>query len=243
MKIPFDKTSAPPVGSAAQGRPRVSLHASAPGAIQRREQPTSRPTADLLALQRLIGRSALAPRQEDLNHGQIHEAARLGTSGPSGSLPHLETIQQSFGRHDVTNVQAFTGASATAGAQAMNAAAFTMGNRIAFAGEASLRTAAHEAAHHVQQRAGVQLSGGVGQVGDKYERHADAVAELVTQGRSAEALLSAGPDGNTASVQRQLEEEDDVPSVQRQLEDEEEDDAPVQSMAASAAPYAALPPE
>lgn len=228
MKLPFDKASSPQVASAAHDRRSASVDASTSGGIGRPALQGLPPAPDLLALQRIISRSTLAPRQEDLSHGQIHEAARLGTSGPSGSLPHLEAIQQSFGRHDVTNVQAFTGASATAGAQAMNAAAFTMGNRIAFAGEASLRTAAHEAAHHVQQQAGVQLSGGVGQVGDKYERHADAVADLVTQGRSAEALLSAGPDGNAASVQRQLEEEDDVPGVQRQLEDEEEDDASVQ---------------
>lgn len=57
------------------------------------------------------------------------------------------------------------------------------------AGEPTLRTAAREVAHVIQQQAGVQLSGGVGQVGDRYEQHADAVAEQVVQGRSAEALL------------------------------------------------------
>lgn len=41
----------------------------------------------------------------------------------------------------------------------------------------------------MQQRAGVQLSGGVGQVGDKYEQHADAVADRVVQGKSAADLL------------------------------------------------------
>jgi hypothetical protein len=120
---------------------------------------------------------------------RVHEAAKLGIGGTSGELPHLETIQRSFGRHDVTGVAAHTGAQATAGAQAMGAAAFTMGNHVAFAGSADLRTAAHEAAHVVQQRAGVQLAGGVGQVGDRHERHADAVAEDVVQGRSAEAAL------------------------------------------------------
>ena len=71
----------------------------------------------------------------------------MGIGGTSGPLPHLEKIQKSFGRHDVTGVVAHTGPQATAGAQAMGAAAFTMGNHVAFAGNADLRTAAHEAAH------------------------------------------------------------------------------------------------
>jgi uncharacterized protein GlcG (DUF336 family) len=48
-----------------------------------------------------------------------------------------------------------------------------------------LHTAAHEAAHVVQQRGGVQLRGGVGISGDVYERHADEVVA----GGSAESLL------------------------------------------------------
>jgi hypothetical protein len=59
----------------------------------------------------------------------------------------------------------------------MGAEAFTSGNHVAFAGTPSLHTAAHEAAHVVQQRAGIHLKGGVGQVGDEYEKHADAVAD------------------------------------------------------------------
>lgn len=41
----------------------------------------------------------------------------------------------------------------------------------------------------VQQRGGVQLKGGVGEADDAYERHADAVADAVVQGKSAEGLL------------------------------------------------------
>jgi hypothetical protein len=35
----------------------------------------------------------------------------------------------------------------------------------------------NEAAHVVQQRGGVQLKGGAGEVGDSYERHADAMVD------------------------------------------------------------------
>jgi hypothetical protein len=41
----------------------------------------------------------------------------------------------------------------------------------------------------VQQRAGVHLQGGVGKAGDPHEQHADAVADKVVRGESAEPLL------------------------------------------------------
>ena len=88
----------------------------------------------------------------------------------------------------------------------MGASAFATGDRVAFADAPDLHTAAHEAAHVVQQRAGVQLKGGVGEVGDSYERHADAVADLVVQGKSAESLLdtTAGGGAGAAGVQRKI---------------------------------------
>ncbi|HEX2569225.1 MAG TPA: DUF4157 domain-containing protein [Polyangia bacterium] len=119
----------------------------------------------------------------------IHEAAAHGTSGPSGPLPYIDPIQKAFGRHDVQHIQAHTDGRAAAGSRAMGAEAFTVGEHVAFAGAPSLHTAAHEAAHVVQQRAGVQLKGGVGEVGDRYEQHADRVADRVAQGQSAEPLL------------------------------------------------------
>jgi hypothetical protein len=64
---------------------------------------------------------------------------------------------------------------------------------------------AHEAAHVIQQRGGVQLKGGVGAVGDAHEQHADAVADRVVAGQSAEALLDgtvSRSSGTVAAVQR-----------------------------------------
>jgi hypothetical protein len=75
----------------------------------------------------------------------------------------------------------------------MGAQAFATGDKVAFGGAPDLHTAAHEAAHVVQQRDGVQLAGGVGRDGDEHERHADAVADRVVKGQSAEALLDAAP--------------------------------------------------
>jgi hypothetical protein len=137
----------------------------------------------------------------------VHDAAAHGTSGPTTGLPHLEQIQRSFGRHDVGHTRAHVDGNAAEGAGAMGADAFAMGDHVAFAGAPDLHTAAHEAAHVVQQRGGVQLKGGVGEVGDAYEQHADAVADLVVQGKSSEALLErhAGAPGAAAgpgAVQR-----------------------------------------
>jgi hypothetical protein len=82
-----------------------------------------------------------------------------------------------------------------------------MGNDVAFGEAPDLHTAAHEAAHVVQQRGGVQLKGGVGKDGDHYEQHADAVADAVVAGRSAEGLLTqvaspAAAKAPTEAVQR-----------------------------------------
>src|SRR5262249_38744849 len=86
-----------------------------------------------------------------------------------------------------------------AAAGAMGARAYAAGNHVVLGGDADLFTVAHEAAHVVQQRGGVQLKGGVGVLGDVYERHADQVAERVVTGQSAEALLDqmAGPSAAT----------------------------------------------
>ena len=150
-------------------------------------------------LQRKLQRRALQRREASGEQAggpvDMHAAAAEGTSGAGGSLPHLDVIQRSFGRHDVSHVRAFTDDGASHSARAMGAEAYATGDRVAFAGAPSLHTAAHEAAHVVQQRAGVHLAGGVGQVGDRYEQHADAAADAVVRGASAEAILDAEAPG------------------------------------------------
>ena len=139
----------------------------------------------------------------------VHSAAAAGTSGAGGALPHLGTIQSLFGRHDVSGIKAHQDGAAGEACDAMGARAYATGSSVAFKGSPDLHTAAHEAAHVVQQRGGVQLAGGVGQSGDRYERHADAVADAVVAGRSAEATLDqmAGGGGASSAVQHLREDE------------------------------------
>lgn len=182
------------------------VEADASSAVQRKVEGTSAaiPRLQLGAVQRkATGTSAADP-------SAVHQAAAHGTQGAGGRLPHLDIIQRSFGRHDVSHIQAHTGAAAAEGARAMGAQAYAMGEHVAFARAPDLHTAAHEAAHVVQQRAGVHLKGGVGQEGDSYERHADAVADKVVAGESAEELLSTmAPSGGGSArgdaVQHKLE--------------------------------------
>ncbi|HEY4241019.1 MAG TPA: DUF4157 domain-containing protein, partial [Kofleriaceae bacterium] len=117
-------------------------------------------------------------------------------------LPHLDKIQQAFGEHEVGHVKAAVGGEGGAAAGEMGARAYTAGDRVAFRDQPDLHLAAHEAAHVVQQRGGVQLKDGVGRPGDPYERQADAVADAVVGGKSAEHML--GPKqaaGGHAGVQ------------------------------------------
>ncbi|HEX2572669.1 MAG TPA: DUF4157 domain-containing protein [Polyangia bacterium] len=160
------------------------------------------------AIQRSLEEGGAAPggAESKSEPERIHDAAAHGISGAGGRLPYLDEIQRSFGKHDVRHIEAHTDSPAAVGAQAMGAEAFTTGEHVAFAGAPSLHTAAHEAAHVIQQRAGVQLKGGIGEVGDRYEQHADAVADRVVRGEPTEALLDeyAGAGGASRGAALQL---------------------------------------
>jgi uncharacterized protein DUF4157 len=132
-----------------------------------------------------------------------HAIASAGVQDGGGPLPHGPRIQALFGRHDITGISAYVGGPAAAAADQLGATAYATGHHVAFASAPDLHTAAHEAAHVVQQRSGVALRGGIGAAGDPYERHADAVAERVVAGRSAEDLLDGATTGTaSAAIQR-----------------------------------------
>ncbi len=141
----------------------------------------------------------------------VHEAAARGIDSPTTGLPHAEAIQASFGAHDVSHIQAHVGGGAAAACHDMGASAYAAGNHVAFAGAPDLHTAAHEAAHVVQQAQGVNLSGGVGTAGDAYEQAADAVADRVVAGQSAADLLSG--DGKWGGPAEGVQRKISVPTV------------------------------
>jgi hypothetical protein len=133
--------------------------------------------------------------------GTIRRAADAGVAASGTALPHADRIQQAFGAHDVSGVEAHVGGEAEEACDAIGAEAYATGDQVAFKAAPDLHTAAHEAAHTVQQRAGVQLLGGVGRAGDVYEQNADAVADRVVQGQSAEGLLDQMVGSSIASAE------------------------------------------
>lgn len=130
-----------------------------------------------------------------------------GLQGEGRRLPFVDKIQAAFGHHDISGVSARIDAHSSRAARKLGARAYATGSNIAFDGQPDLRLATHEAAHIVQQRNGVHLSGRLGQAGDRYERHADAVADAVVAGRSAEQLLDehAGEGGHGETVVQRFE--------------------------------------
>jgi uncharacterized protein DUF4157 len=134
----------------------------------------------------------------------VQARALEGIAGSGQPLPYRAQIQALFGRHDVSGVTAHAGGEAKQAADDIGADAYATGDHIAFSRSPDLHTAAHEAAHVVQQRGGVQLKDSVGRPGDVYERHAGAVADRVAAGQSAEDLLDQMAGGSpTAAVQTQ----------------------------------------
>ncbi len=190
------------------------------------QRQAARPSVDIAALFGRPGTAGGAPVQckaasplSAFDDQAVPEIAAQGVTGTGAALPHLTQIQASFGHHDVSGVRAHQGPAAFAAARDLGADAYAVGNSVAFAGAPDLHTAAHEAAHVVQQRRGVQLKGGIDQPGDAYERHADAVADAVVAGRSAEALLDqhASGTGTTGAVQRKLHDDTKVLENQASL--------------------------
>jgi Domain of unknown function (DUF4157) len=153
------------------------------------------------------GAGAPVQAKGDLSGESVSSIAAGGVASASSALPHQDAIQRSFGHHDVSGVRAQVGGAATEAAGAIGAEAYATGNKVAFAQSPDLHTAAHEAAHVVQQAQGVNLYGGVGQAGDTHEQHADAVADAVVAGRSAEGLLDQYKGGGASTaIQRQARE-------------------------------------
>lgn len=167
-------------------------------------------TANAGATASHAGKAPLVQRKESLSAAlggeDMHTKAAAGVAGGGGALPFGDQIQQAFGDHDISGVRAHVGGAASEASEAIGAKAYATGNDIAFGGAPDLHTAAHEAAHVVQQRGGVSLKGGVGQAGDSHEKHADAVADRVVAGGSAKDLLDqvASPrgGGGGAGVQK-----------------------------------------
>jgi hypothetical protein len=137
--------------------------------------------------------------------GNAERAVRIAeqaTSGGGGAFPHFDAIQQSFGDFDLSGISAHVGGESGASAAQIGAEAYAFGDSVVFSSSPSLRVAAHEATHVIQQRAGNAPSSGLGQAGDNYEVFADRVADAVVSGRDASSLLHQVASPGHSSVSR-----------------------------------------
>lgn len=142
--------------------------------------------------------------------------ARRGFEGAPRPLPHRGALQPLFGRYDLASFEAYVGGPAREAADRLGARAYVAESRAVFAEEPSLATAAHEAAHLVQQRQGYGTAG-LSKASEPLERQAREVAARAARGLSVEGVLDRAPAGASAlsgvAVQRETEWD--------QLEDEE----------------------
>lgn len=173
--------------------PRPSLPRPAPTSTSACPAPQAAPSTPqgggpglFLQLQRTAGNRAVAAllgRRGAVDPQAAHEVALAGFSEPGTALPHREAIERAFGPDlDLRHVVAHVGGAAATATAALGAAAYTRGAHIAFREPPDLHLAAHEAAHVVQQRSGVDLPAAIGESGDRYEQQADAVAARVVAG-------------------------------------------------------------
>jgi hypothetical protein len=181
-----------------------------------------------LQMKRLDGRD-----EDEAQKQKVRAVAQRGVAQTGSALPFAAELQERFGHHNLDGVKAHLGGAAADAASTIGAKAYAIGDDIAFAEQPDLYLAAHEAAHVVQQRAGLRPSSGVGERGDALEQQADAVAAAVVRGASAEAILDAPAKAARAASAPAVQRFDSaksgslspVDAVGKALKDDKADDA------------------
>jgi hypothetical protein len=154
-------------------------------------------TLNLLNSEITISRNEAAKDKSLSMSNKIHKIAAKGVQGTGNKLPHFDKIQLAFAKYDLSNVQAYTNENAVNASKEIDAKAYTTGNKIAFStNNPDVFTVAHEVAHVLQQRAGVQLNDGIGVAHDCYEMHANAVATQIAGDKPIKHLLPSSQNGN-----------------------------------------------
>ncbi|TVQ86691.1 MAG: DUF4157 domain-containing protein [Deltaproteobacteria bacterium] len=126
---------------------------------------------------------------ETSNQSILAHASSIETT-PETSFPHLDTLQEAFGDHDLSSIHCHIGGKAADVNEAFGSDAFAMGEHVAFSEQPTLEIAAEEAAHVIQQRNGKSPSSGVGHPGDALEQQAHDVASAASGQESVEGMLN-----------------------------------------------------
>jgi len=193
-----------------------------------RVQPRSTDEHPLLALQRTAGNTAVAQLVSDERQSPVLDVVGKGGGEPLPASVRTD-MEERLGS-DFSGVRVHTDGRAAASAAAVQARAYTVGDEVVFgsggfdAGSPEgRRTLAHELTHVVQQRSG-PVEGtptgdgiSVSDPSDRFERHAEQVANESMQG-------PATPASTTSSVPTGVQREELVVQAESMPEDENAED-------------------
>jgi hypothetical protein len=176
------------------------------------------PAPEAAQVERRVARKATGSRSEGLAglgdelaaQAQTRSAGAIAEAGFSGSaheLPDREYYEKSFGR-SFADVRVYTDAAAAKACKDINAEAYTVGNKIAFANPSRAHDralVAHELTHVTQQSDGPQAKSGSPDA-DGIERsgegEAEAVEAAVASGKPARSALEGEPTGKPKAPAR-----------------------------------------
>ena len=142
------------------------------------------------------------------SNAELLDAAADGASTSGDAVPFAQEMEALLGV-DFSSTRAHIGAEAETACEEMGAQAYTYGENVVFReANPSKEIVAHELTHVVQQRQGVQLTGGVGQVGDAYEQQAEQAERGVApsmEGPQTSATLAVQTKEATPRAQEEAE--------------------------------------
>ncbi len=198
------------------GRRQPAVAAAAPAPVSVPESPVplalaSAPSCPAMPVGEEAPRPGALANLRRLESGDASAASR-SAAGSTAQLPFIDKIQTAFGHHDLGDVRARLDSAAASESRALGAKAFTLGTEVAFDGRPDLHTAAHEAAHVVQQRRGAVTGANERALEDQ----ADGIADRVVAGQSAAEMLDRVP-GTGTPVERVQRKTSDVLPFQTTL--------------------------
>jgi hypothetical protein len=176
-------------------------------------------------MQRVFVQSKPSPKGDAPSTGVL-QRRESGQKQPAAAPPIVHDVLRSPGQpldaatrafmeprfeHDFSKVRIYADERAANAAASIDARAFTSNQSVVFgAGQYAPQTTAgrlllsHELAHVVQQQGGVHLQTEIGETGDPYEMHADALADRVARDQPVSDLLSRAAGAAPTSIQRKI---------------------------------------
>jgi hypothetical protein len=124
------------------GRATEAPNLAGPGTAAAAAAHAGESRSSAVPLQLLFGARSGATATPAADPAQMQAVAARGAATPAAKLPYADQIQNAFGRHDISGIQAHQGSDATASAREMGAQAYAMGDHVVLGDGADLHTVA-----------------------------------------------------------------------------------------------------